>query len=90
MVEYKCSTNVFKFGDGKKVGSLKQATISAVIGSKKISIETFFAKLHSRIKIISFIKSLVFPASNLSCQPSSYLDTSTYTLLVMKATNYHF
>ena len=39
-VSYESSMNIFKFGDGKKVGSLKRATIPAVIGSVETTITT--------------------------------------------------
>ena len=39
-VEYRKSKNVFKFGDGKRVESTKQASIPATIGSSKVTIST--------------------------------------------------
>ena len=39
-IKYGSSTNVFKFGDGKRVGSLQQVTIPAVIGNVETTIST--------------------------------------------------
>ena len=39
-ITYRSSRNVFKFGDGEKINSLKEATIPVVIGNIETSLNT--------------------------------------------------